>query len=447
MLKKVKRAKASEIAKKMKLKPDAVARIAYSLSKKGYVDLRKIEEKYFELTKEGKEVLKKGLPEKRILSKLPLEVKKLSEKEKIAVSWALKRKWAEIKGGKIVRVVEKPPIVDEEIALRDPSRAGKKTLEILKRRKWVREKKRVDYEIEITEKGEKAKIEEEITQITPEMLITGSWRGKKFLSYSPSDKVPERYPGRFHPLTEIIEKVRRIFLELGFREARGEYIESAFWNFDALFVPQDHPAREMQDTFYVEGSAKLPEFYKNVEKVHKRFWGKWTKEEASKLLLRTHTTAVSARILTKLKPPAKIFTVDKVFRNETIDYKHLAEFHQVEGIVFSKDVSLKHLFGYLKHFFSKLGFEKIRIRPSYFPYTEPSAEIDVWFEPKKSWIELGGAGIFRREVVEPLTGYDYPVLAWGLGLERIAMLYYGLEDVRELYKSDIEWLRRREVFI
>ena len=108
---------------------------------------------------------------------------------------------------------------------------------------------------------------------------------------------------------------------------------------------------------------------------------------------------------------------------------------------------MNHLFGFLRHFFSKLGFRKIRIRPAYFPYTEPSAEIDVWFEPRKTWIELGGAGIFRKEVVEPLTGYDYPVLAWGLGLERIAMLYYGIKDIRELYRSDLRWLREREVFL
>jgi len=448
LLKKVKKGKASELARKLRLSSDIVARIAYSLSRRGYVNVKKVKERYLEYTTEGKEVLKKGLPERRLLRKLPANVNKLDTRERIALGWAVRKGWVEVKNGIARKIVEKPPITDEEIAIKDLSKATGEILKILRKRKWVEEKERVEYEIEITPQGEKAKIEEEITQLTPEMLVGGKWKNKKFLSYSPTDPVPQIYPARLHPLTEIIEKVRRIFLELGFREARGNYVETAFWNFDALFVPQDHPAREMQDTFYIQGKGEIPkELAKRVGKIHRKIWGRWSNREAARLLLRTHTTVVSARMLAEVKPPAKVFTVDRVFRNETIDYKHLAELHQVEGIVFAKDVSLKHLFGYLKHFFSKLGFEKVRFRPAYFPYTEPSVEVDAWFEPKKTWIEIGGAGIFREEVVEPLTGYDYPVLAWGLGLERIAMLHYGLKDIRELYRSDIDWLRRREVFL
>ncbi len=447
VLKKVGKARASELSKELNEKPDVIARIAYSLSRKGLVDLKKIEDSEYVLTEEGKDVLKHGSPERRLLDKLPAPAGDLKGRDKIALGWALKKKWVEIKNGKVVRIIDKPPVTEEEHALNDLKSASKKILDVLKKRNWIELKKRVDYVLKITEKGRKAEIEDMITQVTPKLLLSGGWKKKKVMPYSPSDPVPAIYPARFHPLTEIIEKIRRIFLDLGFTEARGNYVESAFWNFDALFVPQDHPAREMQDTFYIEGEREVPSVSGAVSKVHKKHWGGWSRKEAARMLLRTHTTVVSARMLSKLKPPAKIFTVDKVFRNETIDFKHLAEFHQVEGIVFAEDVSLKNLFGYLKHFFRKLGFEKIKIRPFYFPYTEPSAEIDVWFKPKKTWIELGGAGIFREEVVEPLTGYRYPVLAWGLGLERIAMLYYGLKDIRELYRSDISWLRSRRVYL
>ncbi|MFV2041169.1 MAG: phenylalanine--tRNA ligase subunit alpha, partial [Candidatus Hydrothermarchaeales archaeon] len=161
---------------------------------------------------------------------------------------------------------------------------------------------------------------------------------------------------------------------------------------------------------------------------------------ASKTLLRTHTTSTTIRRLAEGgKQPIKVYSIGRVFRNERVSYKHLPEFHQIEGIV-AGDVSFKNLLGILKEFYGRMGFDKIRFRPAYFPYTEPSLEVEVYFEQKKSWIELGGAGIFRPEVTEPL-GITYPVLAWGLGLERLAMLRLDLTDIRALYRSDIDWLR------
>jgi phenylalanyl-tRNA synthetase alpha chain len=162
-------------------------------------------------------------------------------------------------------------------------------------------------------------------------------------------------------------------------------------------------------------------------------------EEAKKVILRTHTTVNTIRyLINNPSPPAKVFSIEKVFRRENIDATHLPEFHQVEGIVYEKDANFCMLKGILKEFYSKMGFEKIRFRPSYFPYTEPSMEIEVEFNGR--WIELGGSGIFRPEVTEPF-GIKYPVLAWGLGLERMAMNLLGLNDIRMLYFSDIEWLR------
>ncbi len=447
-LKKRKKAKASELAEMLHMSWDAVSRMAYSLSRKKLVALDKITTTKTLLTEEGQKVLENGIPEKQFLEILPKNVSEVPPDMKLGMNWAVKRGWAEVKDGRVVRIIQTPPVTEEERALRNLNNLGAEELVLLRKRKWAYRKTATDYVISITPQGEEAEVKAQTTRITPELLLSGRFRQTKFAPFSPDQPAPKRWPGRFHPMVEIIEKVRRIFLELGFTEMAGPYVESAFWDFDALFVPQDHPAREMQDTFYIDGTAEIPKgLADKVEKVHMDSWGNWDAKEAVRRLLRTHTTCVSARALAEVKPPAKIFSVDWVFRNETVDYKHLAEFHQVEGIVYDPKVNLCDLFGLLKHFFSKLGFEKIRIRPAFFPYTGISAEVDVWLDSKGKWMELGGAGIFRPEVVEPLTGEACPVLAWGLGLERLAMMYYGLDDIRLLYNSNIDWLRKRRVFI
>jgi phenylalanyl-tRNA synthetase alpha chain len=242
---------------------------------------------------------------------------------------------------------------------------------------------------------------------------------------------------------------------MGFAEMEGPMVESAFWNFDALFQPQDHPARELADTFYLEGKAKLPskELVEKVKESHEKNWKyKWSREEAGREVLRTHTTAVSARYLSRLdevlkksgEKGKKYFCVGRVFRNEATDFKHLAEFHQVEGIVAWDGANFRHLLGLLKEFYKRLGFEKVRFRPSYFPYTEPSLEIEVFFEGRGEWMELGGAGIFRPEMTKPLCDV-YPVLAWGLSLERPMMLMEGMEDIRTFYRNDLEWLKKSRI--
>lgn len=253
--------------------------------------------------------------------------------------------------------------------------------------------------------------------------------------------------GKTHPLSKMTKQIKQIFAELGFEEMNGSAIETAFWNFDSLFQPQDHPARELADTFYIDGEGELPEDKKLVERVkksHEQGWKyKWSENEAKRLVLRTHTTALSARYLAALgndKTPKKYFAVGRVFRNEATDFKHLAEFHQVEGIIAWENAKFTDLLGILREFYKKLGFEKIRFVPSYFPYTEPSLQVEVYFEPRKQWLELGGAGIFRPEVSQPLCGI-YPVLAWGLSLERPLMMLMELEDIRTFYKNDLEWLR------
>ncbi|MGA7976809.1 MAG: phenylalanine--tRNA ligase subunit alpha, partial [Nitrososphaeraceae archaeon] len=233
---------------------------------------------------------------------------------------------------------------------------------------------------------------------------------------------------------------------MGFSEIEGPMIQSSFWNFDVLFTPQDHPAREMQDTFYIHGNMPTEDIdntvLNRVSDIHSKCWKyKWNVEEATRHVLRTHTTAVTLRYLAENKQDeARIFSVGRVFRNEKMTYKHLMEFHQVEGVVTGKDLTLRDLMGLQTLFYSRLGIKKVKFWPTYFPYTEPSLQSMVFIEETGKWIELFGMGIFRPEVTASV-GLTGNVLAWGGGLERIAMIRYGLNDVRELYENRLSWLR------
>ncbi len=265
-----------------------------------------------------------------------------------------------------------------------------------------------------------------------------------------ADKI---YPGKRHPYQRLIDKMREIMLEMGFTEIKGEIIQSSFWNFDALFQPQDHPAREMQDTFYLDTKAEIPDFTK-VKEMHEcgggvgsTGWGGcWSPDIAKQEVLRTHTTSVTIHYLADHpEPPVKAFGIDRVYRREAIDATHTPEFEQLEGIIMDRGVTFSNLLGVLKEFYAKMGFEEVRFRPGYFPYTEPSVEPEVFIDGL-GWVELGGAGVFRKEVTAPF-GIEHPVLAWGLGVSRVAMLKLGLKDLRLLYQSDIQWLRETPVSI
>jgi phenylalanyl-tRNA synthetase alpha chain len=260
--------------------------------------------------------------------------------------------------------------------------------------------------------------------------------------------------GRKHFYKRIMDEARQVWLEMGFEEMDGDYVVSSLFNFDALYTPQDHPAREMQDTFFVENPERsdlsdLGNLVSNIEATHEHGWTTgstgwgydWSEEEAERNVLRTHTTSISAMKLHELEReqlPKKYFIVGRNFRNETLDRHHLAEFYQTDGIVVGEELSFRNLKGYISEFFRKMGYEEFRLVPSYYPYTEMSVEVQV--HDGEEWIGLGGAGMFRPEVVKPLLGFEARVLAWGLGIPRIAMRNAGLEDIRELYRNDLEIL-------
>jgi len=268
--------------------------------------------------------------------------------------------------------------------------------------------------------------------------------------------------GRKHFYRQIMDRARQAWLEMGFREMTGDFVVPGFLCFDALYTPQDHPAREMHDTFFMENprTSELSGFEmeaENVRETHESGWTtgstgwnyEWSREEAEKNVLRTHTTAVSARKLAELERedlPAKYFDLSRVFRNETVDRHHLAEFYQTDGIVVGEDLSFRNLKAYIEEFFTKMGYPEVRLIPSYYPYTEMSVEVQAWDEEEEEWIGLGGAGMFRPEVVKPMLGFEARVLAWGLGIGRIAMKAAELDDIRELYRNDIKILEETPVW-
>lgn len=320
-------------------------------------------------------------------------------------------------------------------------------------------KKRTERTTELTGKGLDAwrlRVRKVIERnaITPEDLESGAWKDPNF-KLRPFDvtlAARDVYPAKIHPLRKIIEQTRRAFLEMGFAEVVSPMVESAFWNFDALFQPQDHPAREMQDTFYMRHPAEvaLPDakVVEPVKRTHEDGWETgsegwgytWSPERSRQVVLRTHTTAATIRALAKNpNPPGKFFCVGWTYRNETISFKHLPVFHQVDGIIIDEEANLASLMGTLQEFYSKMGFGRVKFKPAFYPYTEPSVDVVVYMESRGKWLEMGGAGIFRPEVTLPL-GCKHPVLAWGLGIERLAMLRFGLSDIRELYRPSLDAL-------
>ena len=463
----------------------AVMRAALSLSEKGLVKISEEKKVYVKATREGESYANLGMPERRLLKALlslggeaSLEetAKKANIDKKllpIALGWLHRKKWAKLdkETGKLKALVKKAPSLGHDERLLSVLSA-RKTLEIeslnaelrsavdtLKKRKLVEIEEKTIRWLELTEAGWKLvrrgiKVVEEISQLTPELIVSGKWRKVKLRKFNVVAPGPPIYPGKLHPLRQLLEWVREIFLEMGFTEIRGPIIETAFWNFDALFQPQDHPAREMHDTFYLAypETGKLPKdiVVEKVAKTHENGWitgskgweYKWSPEIAKKLVLRTHTTATTIRYLAEhKKPPVRVFSVDRVYRNEKLDYKRLAEFNQVEGIIMDKGVTFRDLIGTIKEFYRKLGIKKVIFWPSYFPYTEPSAQAMVYIQKLKVWMEMGGMGMFRPEVLAPM-GIKYPVLAWGLGFDRLAMVMLDLNDIRLLYKNDLGWLRR-----
>jgi phenylalanyl-tRNA synthetase alpha chain len=461
----------------------AVMRAALTLAEKKLVTVNEQKRRVIKLSEEGKQHAQTGLPERRLINALielgrEAPVEKVVEKARldkkfitIALGWLLRKGWAALEEKRILKTETKmlPRGADEKLlsllgekgslTVEELDKEMQDAVPVLKGRKLLETTEKAVRELELTSAGwqlikKGLEIVSEVSQLTPELIISGKWRETKLRKFDVTVAGPEFYPAKVHPLQQVIKRAREIFLDMGFTEIRGPLVETAFWNFDALFQPQDHPAREMMDTFYLAnpkaGGLPKKSVVKAVAKTHEngwitgsKGWGyKWSSEEAKRLVVRTHTTAETIKYLSAhKKPPIKVFSVDRVYRNEQVTYKNTAEFHQIEGIVVDKGVTLRDLMGTLKAFYARFGLTKVKFWPCYFPYTEPSAEATVYVPKLKRWMELCGMGMFRPEVLAPM-GIKYPVLAWGGGLERVAMLELGLDDIRTLYGNRLSWIRR-----
>jgi len=293
---------------------------------------------------------------------------------------------------------------------------------------------------------------DEVNLLTAAMLADGSWRSKTFRRYNLGLRPPRRVAGRRSPYREFLDYVRRKLTSLGFEEMRGNLVEPEFWNNDALFMPQFHSARDIHDVYFVaepQQAAALDEpFATRVAAAHtdggqtgSRGWGyAFDREMSRRLVLRSQGTVLSARWLHRAKVPGKYFAIARCFRYDQVDATHAPDFFQCEGIVLGEQIDFVTLLGLLKMFAKEVAkAEQIHFAPAYFPFTEPSVEIHMK-HPKLGWTELGGAGIFRPEVTRP-QGVEVPVIAWGLGLDRMAMVAMGIDDIRDLFAADLNKVR------
>eukprot|EP00759_Apiculatamorpha_spiralis_P015793 PhF_6_TR22342/c0_g1_i1/m.31634/K01889/FARSA, pheS; phenylalanyl-tRNA synthetase alpha chain len=444
------------------------------------------------LTEEGNSVLRNGSPECIVALHLQtagevpmsaLETQFGKETMGIAMSNGMKQKLLKSRKEGTAVFVSSPPEAkgkpDEARDLCDRVQKGQavdpKDLDGLKKRKLVQQEQLKIFQVT---KGPKFALErvKQLPDITREMITSGSWKTSSFKPYNLNANGRPPLAGALHPLMKVRQEYREIFLELGFSEMEtANFVESSFWNFDTLFVPQKHPARDMQDTFFLAEPALAPQsppedYVRRVKAAHENggdtgstgYHYDWSEHESRRNVLRTHTTAVSSWVLYNLAQkypldpvtgrrhfvPGKYFSIDRVFRNEEMDKTHLCEFHQIEGFVVDRDLSLANMKHILHQFFTKIGIHKLRFKPAYNPYTEPSMEIFGYHDGHKKWVEVGNSGVFRPEMLRPM-GFDDGVtaIAWGLSLERPTMIKYGIQNIHELFghKVDLGFIRKGKI--
>jgi phenylalanyl-tRNA synthetase alpha chain len=458
-LAKKKETDAEDLAKELDASPESVIQWALLSKDRGFTFVSRNLTPDFEFTEEGKQYREHGLPETQILKEIGngIQLTEIQEQPAFRIGFGQLRKKGliTITNGRVTKN-SGASTDDEENALKNPKYGDPRTQELV-RRGLLRQTEEIRNILAITNEGmlrvnAGLDLREETGTLTRDQIVSGEWKNANLRRYDVT-KVPKRvWPGKSHPYQQLIDEMRGILLEMGFTEIHGEIVQSSFWNFDALFQPQDHPAREMQDTFYLREEMPLPQGWERLRDMHEHggetsstgWGGRWDTGKARQCVLRTHTTSLSIQhLVAHPDPPVKAFCIGRVYRREAIDPTHTPEFEQLEGIVMDKGVSFRHLLGYLKEFYGRMGFEDVRFRPAYFPYTEPSVEPEIYVDGL-GWVEMGGAGIFREEVTAP-WGIKEPVLAWGLGVSRVAMFRLGLKDLRLLYRSDIDWIRTTPV--
>ncbi|MEM2542339.1 MAG: phenylalanine--tRNA ligase subunit alpha, partial [Candidatus Korarchaeum sp.] len=432
-----------------------VMALAELLKEKGIVELIERRRRVLKLTERGLKHLKEGLPEEKMIralkerggrAKVGELLGPIGEAElNVAIGESRRKGLIEVRslGGDVLitLLTEKVPereLLNEIVQRKvEELEVDQEILKNLRRRGLVEVEELTEIELSLTPLGSDAahgrvQVIEEVGKLARDMIVTGEWRKKKLKAYDVRAKPPLTYPGKPHPYVQFLDEVREILVGMGFVEVKSPIVESEFWNFDVLFQAQDHPAREVHDSYKVSYPRTLADLSRHEELVMRvarthedgwitgsKGWGyKWSFDIARRLILRSQTTAASARSLAGgLEVPSKIFAIDKVFRPEAPDRTHAVEFHQCEGVVLAEGMNVRHLMGFLAEFSKNLGFNEVKFKPAYFPFTEPSVEAYVK-HGELGWIEIAGSGLFRPEMLIPL-GYDYPkvqALAWGIGI-------------------------------
>jgi len=479
------KASVDELVTKGGLPDAAVMRAVMVLQEKNLVGVGESKRTLVRLSVEGKTYAEDGLPERRLMVALKelggsavfdMVVEKAGVDRQlvpIALGWVRRKKWADFEAQtgrlrvtddledgadeKLIALLKKKGSVWLEglsVELQDASK-------LLRGRRLVLVDEKTDRTVELTEAGrvavkKGAGAASEVTQLTPELIVSGKWRKVSLQKYNIGAAVARTWPGKKHPYLRFLDEVKEKLVNLGFKEMVGTAVETAFFNFDALYTPQDHPAREIFDVYFVKspryGSLGASgDVVRNVKRTHEDGWRtgstgwryKYSTREARRLLLRGHGTCLSARTLFKgLEVPGRYFSFARCYRPEVLDRTHLTEFNQVEGIVAEENLTLRDLLGILETFAVEIaGAEKVRLKPDYYPFTEPSVELSA-YSKENGWVEFGGSGIFRPEVTVPL-GVKVPVIAWGLGIDRLFMIRAGVEDIRDVFSKNLDWLRRQ----
>ena len=466
-----------DLARRIGLGLDQVRGSLQRLRSKHLVVLDEEHETTRALTQRGQESLARGLPERRLLDALnrhggaltseDAQAEGLDPEERSAAIGILRRRRA-LADGMPIRLREaggpSDTLLPEETVLKQIAN-GEEEIDpaifaVLERRGLVREVHRSIKRWAPSDEGRRLPLEAAgeaaLGPLTSSLLASGEWRNRSFRPYDVRATVPFVTGARPNAYVAWLEEFEEILLGLGFEQAEGPLLESEFWNNDVLFMPQDHPARSIHDALSVEGvTGRGPpaELLERVAAVHEGRplpgetvpigpgWpGAYSPTIAARPVLRSQTTAVSARFLARRpSPPFRMFSLDRNFRRESVDARHHLEFAQCEGIIGEEGLTIRHLVGIFRELAEAIGIRELRIRPSYFPFTEPSIEGYVR-HPRLGWIEVFPGGVFRPEVLRPL-GVDVPVIAWGIGIGRLALVALGINDIREFFTDDLAELR------
>ena len=481
------------IADETDLDPTAVTRAAFELETEGLVSVEAETTERFTLTDEGRAYLDAGLPEVRLYraaveagadeEPAPLGAllndADLADLADIALANYNRKGYGSVDSGTVVADPDAAPDADPEAAaltaLADADGATAADLDVdggvldrLVSRGLLERSESTTRRVTVTDDGVTAlmggvETAETVSRLTSEMLTSGDWQDVAFEEYNVEAAAERAHGGRQHPMRSMAERVKEVLVGLGFQEMDGPHVDAGFWINDCLFMPQDHPARTHWDQFELAEPTAIddlpPELVERVRSAHLEGVGEdgdgyhspWTEDFASTLALRGHTTSLSMRYLSgfageDVDPPKRYFSVEKAYRNDTIDATHLLEFFQIEGWVLAEDLSVPDLMGTFEEFYSHFGITDIEFKPTYNPYTEPSFELFGTHPTTGELVEIGNSGMFRDEVLAPL-GVEGDVMAWGLALERLMMLATGAEDIRDIHGTlvDLDYLRTEEV--